>query len=563
MHSLRKRAKLESIEKTLNNDMVDFDFLPNLTEKCVTTNQNNSFDQLPIELYYCLFDNLNIKDLMKMRQLNKKFKTIFDNCIQIWKYRIKIKASLTNQRETKQLSNMIKECKFIDMIEVASAKYFNPASQADISPNNYFTLYLTTLNVFTIDNLKPFLVNCTNICIDSFYAHSHSIATKNQIYYKTSRLKKIRLDALTTFHISCKCFDKRNSRYFNVEEIENFLYVFKNFQMDNLTYLKLSCYRQSFDSLVTNLSNLMGLTYLEFEECMVDSIEITPSSKSVSRIRPKFVHFYSCTVLFCRLVLDNIVDLNYIEYLSLFDHQDCVNYNTKSNDCDNHEQADLLSHLDSKMPKLFEFKTNFCTTSFKHINFRYSTIKLNLFLINRFSTFCDQSDLNRMNYSLANNMKSKFALDLRRLNSRNLYLNRFSYLSLNVFYDLIKNYFITNRICYVLNELVLELNMNCHSYKANKEDDFSFTDCLCLLAKKFSNLKRVLFLLKCSNSTCFEINSADGNKFKAKKNYETCKLKSNLQPGTNYFLKDFYNYENEKPKFFGCNIEFKINFAFV
>jgi hypothetical protein len=566
MFSLRKRAKLiGTSEKILENE-TNFDFLPNFAETYDCKNQLVSFDQLPVEIYYCLFDRSNVESILKIRQLSKRFQNILDNCEYIWKRRIKVKLELNNQRETDELLALLDRCKFIDMVEVASSKYFKTSKfPASMSTNprpshSPFTLYLTMLNLYAIDNLTPILVNCSHLCIDSFYAQTQSFKQINQLNYKTSQSTKISLHGLNTFHISCKMYDRKNSRYINIDEINNLQFVFRTFQMDNLRYLKISCYRHSLGDLVSHLKSLKNLTYLEFDECTVDAIPYTYNATATVRIRPKFLHFFSCTIIFCRFILEMLVDLECVEYLSLFDHRDCSDMYFGGANVD--DQKGLLNFLDSKMPNLFELKTNFSIYPFRLVNFQFSTLKLfNFFLINRFSKLREQTGLEYLNYSLVKNMKSKFEMELLRLDSNKLNLDRFNYMNVDIFYDFIKKYLITNRICLKLEKFVLELNLNCKLFGAN-EDQCTFGDCLSLIAKNFANLKLLGLCLRCSNSKCHWIKMNKSNT-KFNENQKPCKLEKFCQPKRNYFLKDFCKNEANQYKNRGFNVEFKINFFLI
>lgn len=73
MFSLRKRAKLDELNS------VNFDL-----KKIETQNNSLKFQNLPIEIYYSIFDALDIKSLLTLRLVNKFFKNILDNAVYFW-----------------------------------------------------------------------------------------------------------------------------------------------------------------------------------------------------------------------------------------------------------------------------------------------------------------------------------------------------------------------------------------------------------------------------------------------------------------------------------------------
>ena len=79
MQSLRKRAELLQIESTITaqkrKNINQIDQLP-VTKKI--KHILNIFD-LPIEIYYCVFEHLDVNSILQIRQLSHYFKKIIDD----------------------------------------------------------------------------------------------------------------------------------------------------------------------------------------------------------------------------------------------------------------------------------------------------------------------------------------------------------------------------------------------------------------------------------------------------------------------------------------------------
>lgn len=49
-----------------------------------STDQSSQFSHLPVEIYNKIFDHLSVEDIINLRQLNKHFRFLIDNCESIW-----------------------------------------------------------------------------------------------------------------------------------------------------------------------------------------------------------------------------------------------------------------------------------------------------------------------------------------------------------------------------------------------------------------------------------------------------------------------------------------------
>ena len=102
MNSLRKRAeqllKETSPEPITKNGIAKRkNGIIELTSAKKTKNDSLNIYNLPVEIYYCIFENLDTFSILQSRQLNHHFKSIIDKCGFIWKKKIKLNHHLENQ----------------------------------------------------------------------------------------------------------------------------------------------------------------------------------------------------------------------------------------------------------------------------------------------------------------------------------------------------------------------------------------------------------------------------------------------------------------------------------
>lgn len=98
MFSLRKRVKLEQKRQVEAQHILSFP---------------TSFEELPIEVYYHIFDYLSVQELLSLRLLNVSFKNKIDNAKHIWtkivlKYEFNNSETFWNLFNTKSNLNCIR-----------------------------------------------------------------------------------------------------------------------------------------------------------------------------------------------------------------------------------------------------------------------------------------------------------------------------------------------------------------------------------------------------------------------------------------------------------------------
>jgi hypothetical protein len=510
MNSLRKRAELESLldevlqspeiikgtGKKRKNEIIDLKKAKHVKTESIKRELN--IYNLPVEIYYCIFENLDPFTILQFRQLNHHFKNIIDKCGFIWKKKIKLNHNLENQIK---LENFIQFSTsfipFVDSLKIECSK------KIKLSNENTYSLDLRNLKLnlinFNMNNifLFEFFKNCKELNIESLNLNSQTNhfnlknqlkSLENQLEAKLDKSIKKFYKHLEKFELNCIAYDSRLFTHFHAFNQTNFIKLFLNNKFKNLTNLTLLKYNNSLNDLLACLrKNFKKLAYLKFEECN-SCLEIIDNDDTVNSIQNKLkiekLIINDCSNDLFQSVLLNLIDLNFVEHLSLFTSKE--NSVTDENFIKN-----LVRDLDLKLNNLKEFHTNFDFRIFLRLNFKFnekSLVKVfNLDEEDKFSVDDISSFLN--NYLIPN----KFSL------FENLKLFKFG------------------------------IKLKC---LLNEEEETEIKNLVFKFAKNFKSLKKLEINLKCLDHNC--------------SSFKECKLyrfKKNM-----FNFSDYYSSENKRLK---------------
>lgn len=246
MFGLRKRAKLIEEEKSQSSPI--------------------DFNNLPIEIYYCIFDHLKLADVLNLRLLNSFFKHLIDNSSFIWK-KNSIKIDFNSKVELEKVSNFIKR-KQIRLIKASclttlTKKQIRLQKSIRLDSNISYDLKLNNLNILSINCLN-FFSNCSCLQIDSFINTCGPII--GQKFQEYSHVEMEPLSRTHSFDVSCLVFDTKNQKNFVWDSIlsENCLLAKISHIFPNLETLTIHHYNGCLYKLLKKISKLSKLKSVEF-----------------------------------------------------------------------------------------------------------------------------------------------------------------------------------------------------------------------------------------------------------------------------------------------------------
>ncbi|RNA31482.1 hypothetical protein BpHYR1_053507 [Brachionus plicatilis] len=247
MFGLRKRAKLIQ-EENVQSSTIDF---------------NN----LPIEIYYCIFDYLKMSDVLNLRLLNSFFKNLIDNSNFIWR-KNSIKIDFSSKIELEKVADFIKRKKICHLkascLATLTKKQLKLQKSLRFDSEQSYDLKIINLNIFSIKCLN-FFPNCSCLQIESFINTSGSVV--GQKFQDNSSIELEPFDKTHSFDVSCLVYDSKSDKQFVWDSIlrENCLLNKINHLFPNLVDLSIHFYNGSLYKLFKKISKLNQLKSLELD----------------------------------------------------------------------------------------------------------------------------------------------------------------------------------------------------------------------------------------------------------------------------------------------------------
>ena len=218
--------------------------------------------------------------------------------------------------------------------------------------------------------LVEFIKNCKYVKITSLNLNTNinHFNLKNQIkaiqaHVELNKGIKKFFKKLIKFELNCIAFDSKQLKYFHAFNETNFIKLFFNNKLKCLTHLCLIEYNNSLNDLLECLGkNFKKLKNLKFEYCessLDNEIEIFEDKLHIEELE-----IINCSEDLFRNVLLNLIDLNFVKRLALF------------NDKKKQKKIKLrlIEDLDLKLKSLDKLETNFSYKIFIKINFQFSII---------------------------------------------------------------------------------------------------------------------------------------------------------------------------------------------
>ncbi len=278
------------------------------------------FDQLPIELYFCIIDHLTTKDILNLRLLNSKFKLIIDSAKFIWSKRVKLHVQINKNFKLNNMLNFLTNIKTnsieIDCLKQIKLKNLQSSwSHSFEQEERDLRINFKVLNTMSIHYLNVFSDNCIYLKIESFVNTFGQFKSANQMNYYTTRT----YSKLKHLNISCLLYDLNQEKYYIWNDIylENFFRnQFKQI-FTNLQELELNFYHSSTRLLIKSLKKLKFLKTLNLYECQTindyNTAIINDSSLLISEL-----NLTKCSTCLIINVLEQLINPNEIKILKLF-----------------------------------------------------------------------------------------------------------------------------------------------------------------------------------------------------------------------------------------------------
>lgn len=278
MFGLRKRAKLIQEENHQQFTLTDF---------------NN----LPIEVYYCIFDYLKLADLINIRLLNSFFKQVIDNSSFIWKKNA-FKIEFNSKVEMEKMADFIKQKRIrhikASCLATLTKKQLRLQKSLRFDSDICYHLELVNLNIFSI-NFLNFFTNCSCIRIESFTNTSSSVISPK--FRDCSAIELEPLVKTRSLDISCLVFDAKSQKKFlwNTILSENCLLNKIRSLLPNLQDLTIHYYNGCVYKLFKKISKLENLKLLELNCCKQEKIRMFEKSQKVKN----FLYLTQIKLILC------------------------------------------------------------------------------------------------------------------------------------------------------------------------------------------------------------------------------------------------------------------------
>ena len=303
MFGLRKRFKLELNEWSIQN-------------------KKTNFNELPIEIYFCIFDHLKANDIVKFRLVNSFFKDLIDSALFLWLKRFLIHISLGKRLDLESFFKFIEKTQsneiVIDCLKEIKSQNFKCNVLSENASLKY--IHFNTLNILAFNYFNIFSDCCVCLQIDSF-VNSFGIV-KSVTQSEISNIILNKYSKLENLKVSCLLYDKKQCKTF----IWNDIYLNEFFQnqfsqlFSHVNELQITHYTGSSKILIKCLRNFKSLNSLVLEECepINDYLKIRKKEKfSKKRLLVESLRLSSVTASMALTVLERLVNMNHIKQLSL------------------------------------------------------------------------------------------------------------------------------------------------------------------------------------------------------------------------------------------------------
>jgi hypothetical protein len=281
--------------------------------------ERKEFDQLPIELYFCIIDHLTTKDILNLRLLNSKFKQIIDSARFIWSKRVKLHIQINKNFKLNSMLNFLTNIKTnsieIDCLKQIKLKNLQSWSNSFEQEERDLKINFKVLNTMSIHYLNVFSENCIYLKIESFVNTFGQFKSSSQLNHYTTRT----CSKLKHLNISCLLYDLNQEKYYIWNDIylENFFRNQFKQTFTNIQELELNFYHSSTRLLIRNLKKLKFLKTLYLYECQTindyNKAVINDSSLLISEL-----NLTKCSTWLVINVLEQLINPNEIKILKLF-----------------------------------------------------------------------------------------------------------------------------------------------------------------------------------------------------------------------------------------------------
>ena len=385
MFSLRKRAKVESQKVSSSNST--FDRTLEIT-----------LGHLPVEIYFCIFDWLDLRSLLKVRELNRSFKDLIDNAAFVWR-RVRVNFDLErNEFDLNAALEMINRQSNVDSIDLncpslVPARFMTPRLTLDRN-GHLFDLYVKRINFFSLGVLNYFSQNCANLEIRSVESASDEIKALKQLQDRLRDIKEF--SNLESGVISFSGWNRHELDAFLKHEFRTIF--------GNAKTLTIRRYSASAKRLVKSLRKLKFLSSLNFDKCAPTTDYFEQSANSFAYLSTLSFNLSSNSSVF--YFLGSLRSPYTIHTLKLFiDHTD-------------YDQEDMYLLLMTKSVSKLENLKSLSSNIFH----RYG----------HYSTICDQ--LGAISTSL-NRLELVEAFGWNYKKQRSKYSNKFDVERLNTLFE--------------------------------------------------------------------------------------------------------------------------------
>jgi len=461
-------------------------------------------DKLPIELIYYICDFLSLKDVLKLRLVNRDLKTLIDSSKNMWVNKV-AKIEITLQTDLAMFLKFMKNVPGLRQIQidcpnVLSKKQLQKATSIT-SPLDTAIFKDYSINIKYLNSLSFNLVSLfsnehiRSLRIDSFvntFGQIKASKYQNSIEWSNS-FDPNQFMQLECFDLTCLYFDLKTEQYFIWNHVfkENCLLNSIHVLFKNLVEIHLRYYFDSLKQLIKCVRKMKSLRILEIDTCNpLDDFKLKQKNQEISecelRLEKLFLHSIEWKTAFV-LMNSLSLDCESLQCLSLFlrgfKHS---NKNTMNSigTLEDEVENDLFKSI-RKFSNLKCLSTNlFNSKDFLIPAELQSSLCLDeLYLTNEPSFSCFEKQL----------IKSKRLTNLKRLNLLKKQAKTFD------MEDLI--YLIEN-FPFDFKYLNAKVYSNCVKYDEFRTKLKNFLNTLAKHDSIIQHLERVDIKLNCQNSTC-------------------------------------------------------------
>ena len=311
MHSLRKRTKLDSSFLELPAENNQASVTDNTIKYLSCESECALFSKIPIEIVYSILEKLPVRDLMRLRLMNKNLHDFIDKTSTFW-HRVSIEINIESgnlsefmeflrQNEKLQNINMIK----LDCSNKISKKLLSSPQEIQTKLDGLplgkdLTVFIKTLNSLTIAVLNYFNF-CTCLIVDKFVDSIGQVKSlKNSSYFE---FELNRFNNLRILDMNCKICDSSSGEVFkwiNIN-VQNKMINKMDKVFWNLNELYISFYAGSLKKLIKCVKSLVNLKVFELENPSLNDWE-----KNDLRVENKNVELQLETLIFQSVNIEQV-----------------------------------------------------------------------------------------------------------------------------------------------------------------------------------------------------------------------------------------------------------------